>query len=112
MLKDKDLKVGTVNEFYSDYISAEIKNEPYDNSYVYYFGVTGNLPVGLEWDVEHRKVFFEGIPLETGSFEFGGHTRDYLVYLPQNYQPNMPVVIGLHGYTENANFIKNHTYIV
>ena len=70
VLNDKDLKVGTVNEFYSDYISAEIENEPNDNSYNYYFGVSGNLPIGLEWYVENRKVVFEGIPLETGSFEF------------------------------------------
>ena len=70
VLNYKALKVGTVNEFYSDYISAEIKNEPNDNSYDYYFGVSDNLPVGLEWYVENRKVVFEGIPLETGRFEF------------------------------------------
>ena len=35
--------------------------------------------------------------IQTGSFEFEGDTRDYSVFLPQNYQPNMPVVISLHG---------------
>ncbi|MGK0323598.1 MAG: hypothetical protein ACJAR4_001640 [Psychroserpens sp.] len=70
VLNYKDLNVGTVNEFYSDYISAEIKNEPSDNSYDYYFGVSDNLPVGLEWYVDNRKVVFEGTPLETGNFEF------------------------------------------
>ena len=35
--------------------------------------------------------------IETGSFAFGGLTREYAVFLPQNYQPNMPVVISLHG---------------
>jgi hypothetical protein len=70
VLNYKDLNVGTVNEFYSDYISAEIENEPNDNSYDYYFGVSDNLPVGLEWYVDNRKVVFEGTPLETGNFEF------------------------------------------
>lgn len=34
--------------------------------------------------------------IEKRSFEFDGLTRDYNVFLPQNYQPNMPVVINLH----------------
>ncbi|MBL1215591.1 MAG: prolyl oligopeptidase family serine peptidase [Ignavibacteriae bacterium] len=36
------------------------------------------------------------------SFEFDGVTRDYIVFLPQSYEPNMPVVLNLHGYTDNA----------
>ena len=40
---------------------------------------------------------FSYAQIETGSFEFGGLTREYAVFLPQNYQPNMPVVINLHG---------------
>jgi polyhydroxybutyrate depolymerase len=35
--------------------------------------------------------------IQPGSFEFDGLTREYAVFLPQNYQPNMPVVISLHG---------------
>jgi poly(3-hydroxybutyrate) depolymerase len=42
--------------------------------------------------------------IQPGSFEFDGQTRDYSVFLPQNYQPNMPVVISLHG---NTQFIQN-----
>ena len=38
--------------------------------------------------------------LQTGSFEFEGRARNYEVYLPQNFQSNMPVVISLHVYTE------------
>ena len=70
VLNDKDLKAGILNEFYSDYISAEIENEPNDDSYTYYFFVSGNLPDGLESYVDNRKVVFEGVPLETGTFEF------------------------------------------
>ena len=38
--------------------------------YTYYFFVSGNLPDGLESYVDNRKVVFEGVPLETGTFEF------------------------------------------
>ena len=47
----------------------------------------------------------------SGSFEFEGKLRNYEVYLPQDYQPNMPVVLGLHGYTESIQFIKNYTLL-
>lgn len=40
--------------------------------------------------------------IEIDSFEFEGHTRDYIVFLPQNFQPNMPVVFNLHGYRITA----------
>jgi len=43
---------------------------------------------------------------ESSSFEFGGINRKYSVFLPQNYQANMPVVICLHGLGQDvANFI-------
>ena len=43
------------------------------------------------------------------SFEFEGKTRDYIVFLPQNFQPNMPVVFNLHGYTDNAQWQMDYT---
>jgi polyhydroxybutyrate depolymerase len=33
----------------------------------------------------------------TDSFNFKGVTRDYIVHLPPNYEPNMPVLFNLHG---------------
>ena len=36
--------------------------------------------------------------MQTGSFEFEGRTRNYHVFLPQNYQTDMPVVLNLHGF--------------
>lgn len=49
--------------------------------------------------------------MQTGSFEFEGRTRNYEVYLPQNFQSNMPVVISLHGYTETIQWYKNYTLL-
>ena len=70
VLIEKELKVGIVNEFYSDFVLAEIKNDPDDNGYDYYFDVIGDLPNGIEWYVDYRKVYFEGTPTESGRFYF------------------------------------------
>ena len=43
---------------------------------------------------------------EPGSFEFEGRYRYYEVFLPQNPQPSMPVVITLHGYLDSIELIK------
>lgn len=70
-LHDKTLLVGNVDEYYSDNITAEIKNEVNDNGYDYYFDVSGNLPEGIEvfYDT-YRKVVLKGIPRESGRFRF------------------------------------------
>jgi polyhydroxybutyrate depolymerase len=44
-----------------------------------------------------------------GNFEFGGLNRNYLVFLPQNYQPNMPVIFNLAGYQCSAQFQMDYT---
>jgi len=51
-----------------------------------------------------QKISYAQIP---GSFEFEGRTRIYEVFLPQNFQPNMPVVFTLHGYTESISSMKS-----
>jgi polyhydroxybutyrate depolymerase len=43
------------------------------------------------------------------SFEFDGLTRRYRVFLPQDFQPNLPVVFIFHGYTETVQFIIDYT---
>ena len=48
---------------------------------------------------------------QTGNFVFEGRTRNYEVYLPQNFQSNMPVVISLHGYTETIQWYKDYTLL-
>jgi len=50
----------------------------------------------------------------SNSFEFEGRMRNYHVYLPQNYQPDMPLILSLHGYTwsltEFAGYTLMHEY--
>lgn len=49
--------------------------------------------------------------MQTGSFEFEGRARKYEVYLPQNFQSNMPLVIALHGWSETIYWFKNYTLL-
>jgi len=46
---------------------------------------------------------------ETGSFNFKGVTRDYIVFLPQDYEPNMPVVFNLRGSDEDGQWQMEYT---
>ena len=52
---------------------------------------------------------FSQAQIDTLQFEFEGLDRDYIVFLPQNYQPNMPVVFNLHGYTYDAQMQMNYS---
>jgi len=47
--------------------------------------------------------------IQNGSFMHDGFNRDYIVFLPQNYQPNMPVVFNLHGYTDYAQWQMDYS---
>lgn len=67
-LQNRDLEVGYVNQYYYDSILAEIKNEPFDDGYDYYFNVSGHIPKGIEVYYEYREVIFEGVPQESGRF--------------------------------------------
>ncbi|TWO32811.1 hypothetical protein E1J38_008065 [Seonamhaeicola sediminis] len=67
-LQNKSLEFARVDQFYLETISAEVKNEPNDNGYNYYFTVTGNIPKGIEVYYDYRKVIFEGTPIEKGRF--------------------------------------------
>lgn len=62
-----------VSPFYSEYILAEVKNEPNDNDYDYFFSVSGNYPEGLEFVYNHRKVIIEGTPEKVGRYTFRVH---------------------------------------
>jgi len=53
-------------------------------------------------------LFAQGHP---GSFEFEGKDRNYEVFLPQNFEPNMPLVVSIHGYEETINWFKNYTLL-
>lgn len=69
-LHDVKLEVGYVDKYYFDKITAEIKNEPSDNSYDYYFDVVGEIPNGIEIIYDYREVILEGVPTESGRFTF------------------------------------------
>ncbi|GAA3604156.1 hypothetical protein Q4Q39_09560 [Flavivirga amylovorans] len=68
-LHDKTLALGFVDEYYSEIITADIKNEVNDNDYDYYFDVTGRLPEGIEvFYNRRREVVIKGTPVEAGRF--------------------------------------------
>jgi len=67
-LSSKKLEVAHNNQYYFDSITAEVKNEPYDDGYDYYFTVSGEIPEGIEVFYEYRKVIFKGVPQESGRF--------------------------------------------
>lgn len=69
-IPNKNFVVGYVNHFYTDDFKSEIKNEPQDNDYDYYYEFYGDLPEGLEFYTDYRTVIIEGTPLEQGTFEF------------------------------------------
>ena len=81
-LPNKRLQSGQVNNYYFEEIKAQIKNEPRDYGYYYYFSIDGDLPRGLEFVIDYRSVIIEGIPLDPGRYTFTVHlnveqTNDY-----------------------------------
>ncbi|MGC4041637.1 MAG: hypothetical protein QM710_12845 [Flavobacterium sp.] len=69
-LHSKNLATGTVGGSYTDFLEADITNEPHDNDYDYFFSVHGNLPPGMTYYEQGRKVFFTGTPSQAGTFSF------------------------------------------
>jgi len=69
-LSDRSLAAAYVNQLYNEKITADIKNEPMDNSYNYYFQIVGELPEGIEYTINYREIILEGKPLVSGSYKF------------------------------------------
>ncbi len=67
-LRNDDLDRAYLDEYYFDAVTAEIKNEPNDNDYDYYFSVSGRVPRGIDVIYERRRVVFEGVPREKGTY--------------------------------------------
>ena len=84
-IHSKSLLVGTVGNNYNDFIDSDVTNDPNDNAYDYYFSVTGNLPTGMTYHEQGRKVYFTGIPTQAGSFTFRVRLT---VDPPDSYDPN------------------------
>ena len=69
-LTETALPVGNIGYYYHVTISGEIKNEPNDDSYDYFFDIDeSSLPQGITFDINNRVVTFFGYPLENGTFE-------------------------------------------
>ena len=45
---------------------------------------------------------FSYAQIDSSSFVFDGLIRKYIIFKPQNFQPNMPVVLNLHGHQGTA----------
>ncbi|UCH14594.1 MAG: T9SS type A sorting domain-containing protein [Bacteroidales bacterium] len=56
-------------------------------------------------------AYFSNAQMQTGNFKFEGRNRNYEVYLPQNFKPDMPLIIALHGYTETIQWFKDYTLL-
>jgi len=69
-LADKTLAMAELNQFYSEKITSDIKNEAFDDGYAYYFSIDGQLPRGISYYIDYRDVILEGVPLVTGRYTF------------------------------------------
>lgn len=69
-LSNDSLSSAQVNQFYSETITAQIKNEPSDDSYNYYFSIDGALPRGIDYYIDYRNIIIEGTPLVSGTYNF------------------------------------------
>ncbi len=66
-LPHKDLDDGFVGNYYQDRVRSEIKNEPRDDAYWYYYTVIG-LPAGMNYEFAGRDLFIYGTPQEAGRY--------------------------------------------
>jgi hypothetical protein len=66
----KPMMVGQVYDEYYDVITAEVRNEPNDNDYNYFFDVRGELPPGVSYQINYRNIEFYGVPLSAGIYRF------------------------------------------
>jgi len=58
-LTETALPVGNIGYYYHATISGEIKNEPNDDSYDYFFDIDeSSLPQGITFDINNRVVTF------------------------------------------------------
>lgn len=94
-LHSKNLAVGTVGGNYTDFLEADVTNDPDDGAYDYFFSVDGDLPIGMTYHEQGRKVFFTGIPTVAGSYTF----KVRLTVDPPNYYDDN------HGFWDDNNRI-------
>ncbi len=66
-LNQRILSTGYSNSYYEDSLNAEIKNDPQDNNYYYYFSVRG-LPRGMDYESYGRELVIFGTPQQSGRY--------------------------------------------
>ncbi len=81
-----------------------------------YFGRMNNdiNTSGERWNFFNRNPHPNIVPRGehvSGSFEFDGLNRVYKVFLRQNYKPNLPLVINLHGYGISIDVHMSYTML-
>ncbi len=69
-IPDKTFPIGSTEEYYYVEFDAEVKNEPSDNDYDYFFEVReSSLPNGISYYTNYRTISIEGLATETGVFD-------------------------------------------
>ena len=69
-LPDKTLANGEVGVEYFDSLTASAINYKNDDDFNYYFDFIGRPPNGINYFIEHRRIYFSGVPTEKGVFSF------------------------------------------
>ena len=69
-IHDATFRRGQIGIYYYAEVTTEIKNEPNDDDYGYFYELYGELPEGLQMFVNYRTVSFEGTPEVTGRYAF------------------------------------------
>ena len=55
---------------YFDSLTASAINYKNDDDFNYYFDFIGRPPNGINYFIEHRRIYFSGVPTEKGVFSF------------------------------------------
>lgn len=107
-IHSKTFATGTVGGSYTDFLESDITNEPHDNEYDYFYSVSGNVPPGMTYHQQGRKLFFTGFPTVAGSYTFKV-TLD--VDAPSDYSDD-PWEDGNRICFEDDNVTKEFTIII
>jgi hypothetical protein len=102
---------GSIGINYNEYINSEVRNDPNDDAYDYYYSVEGNLPPGINYHTQGRKLYFTGNPTTSGSYTFKVFlTIDYPDYYDSNqgiFDDNNRICFGDDHTSKNFTIIIN-----
>ena len=74
-LPDKQLADGKIWNNYFESIQASAINSANDDSWEYSFVIAGNLPSGVEYEIDNRTIYISGTPTEKGVFRLKINVR-------------------------------------